>query len=181
MRLIGGYLKGKRLAVPKNFPSRPTTDFAKEGLFNILNNLVEIEEMNVLDLCAGTGNISFEFVSRGAPLVFSVDSNAKCIRHIEQTARELSISNSCKTYKSDCIVFCKNSNISFDLIFADPPFYLNIHHELIDSIFQGNILNKNGKFILEHGKNLQFDSHNEFSFSRNFGNVVFSFFNFKND
>ena len=181
MRIIGGDLKGKRIAVPRNFPSRPTTDFAKEGLFNILNNLLDIEDLDILDLCAGTGNISFEFISRGASFVMAVDANPICVRHIEKLSKDFKKNGSLKTYKSDCIVFCKNSNIQFDLIFADPPFHINIHTELLETIFGSSILKESGRFILEHGKKVNFESHEKFTFSRNFGNVVFSFFNFNND
>lgn len=178
MRIIQGSLRGKKISVPKNFPSRPTTDFAKEGLFNILNNLIDFENMEILDLCAGTGNISFEFISRGVKFLMCVDSNSVSAKFINKKINEFNLEDKMQFYKSDCILFCKNSNKRFDLIFADLPFHLKIHDQLLENIFSGTILKKDGKLILEHGKDQNFELYHQFSFSRNFGNVIFSFFNF---
>lgn len=179
MRIIRGNLKGKRIPVPKNFPSRPTTDFAKEGLFNILENKINIDELSILDLCTGTGNIAFEFVSRGALYVMAVDSHPVSFNFIRKTISQLNVNDKMEAYKSDCILFCQNSNKSFDLVYADPPFHLKIHNELVESIFNGTLLNKNGKVIIEHGPQTELSGLKYFSFSRKFGNVNFSFFNFE--
>jgi 16S rRNA (guanine966-N2)-methyltransferase len=178
MRVIRGSLKGKRISVPSNFPSRPTTDFAKEGLFNILENLIDFEGQHVLDLCTGTGNIAFEFHSRGAKYVMAVDSHPVCFNFIRKSIQQLALGSSMEAYKADCIIFCRNSTKKFDLVFADPPFHLKIHGELVREIFDGKVLNTSGKVIIEHGPQTDLSNINEFSFSRKFGNVNFSFFNF---
>ena len=176
MRIIRGFLKGKRFATPPNFPSRPTTDFAKEGLFNVLENLVDIEESNVLDLCAGTGNISFEFISRGASNLLAVDSHPRCIQFLRTNIKQLNIENKMNCYKSDCIVYCKNAPDKYDIIFSDPPFHLTFHEELIRTIRDKSLLNKDGLLIIEHGKQTKLENLKGFQFCRNFGNVYFSFF-----
>lgn len=177
MRIIRGSLKGKRFATPPNFPSRPTTDFAKEGLFNMLENRVDIEGMDVLDLCAGTGNISFEFVSRGANHVLAIDSHPRCVQYLKGNAKELQIEKQLQVYKSDCVVYCRNvQNVDYDLIFTDPPFHLAFHQELIQTIFERKLLKPGGLLIVEHGKQTKLEGLANFSFSRNFGNVHFSFF-----
>ncbi|MBM3453842.1 MAG: methyltransferase [Bacteroidetes bacterium] len=178
MRIIRGNLKGKRITVPSNFPSRPTTDFAKEGLFNILENLLVFEELDVLDLCTGTGNIAFEFISRGAGSVMAVDSNLISFNHIRKLISMYKISDKMQAYKADCILFCRNSNRKFDLVFADPPYHLKIHSQLLREIFDGTLLNAEGKVIMEHNSHTDLSTFKEFSFSRKFGNVYFSFFNF---
>ncbi|MFM7472364.1 MAG: RsmD family RNA methyltransferase [Crocinitomicaceae bacterium] len=179
MRIIRGNLKGKRISVPSNFPSRPTTDFAKEGLFNVLDNLISIDELEILDLCTGTGNIAFEFVSRGAQYVMAVDSHPVSFNYIRKTISALNITDKMDAYKADCVVFCKNSTKKFDLVFADPPFHLKIHAELVSEIFKGNLLKKNGQAIIEHGPQTDLSALKEYSFFRKFGNVHFSFFNFE--
>lgn len=176
MRIIRGFLKGKRFATPPNFPSRPTTDFAKEGLFNVLENRVDLEDMDVLDLCAGTGNISFEFVSRGAKHLLAIDSHPRCIQYLKGNIRDLKIEAQMQAYKSDCVVYCRNAqNVQYDLIFTDPPFHLNFHEELIRTIFDKKLLKPGGLLIVEHGKQTNLEALPQFSFSRNFGNVHFSF------
>jgi 16S rRNA (guanine966-N2)-methyltransferase len=176
VRIISGILKARRFTAPKNFPSRPTTDFAKEGLFNILENRVDIADMEILDLCSGTGNISFEFVSRGAKHVLAIDSHPRCVQYLKGNIRELGIETLMQVYKSDCIVYCRNAqNVQYDLIFTDPPFHLHFHQELIQTIFDKKLLIPGGLVIVEHGKQTDLSSSPYFSFSRNFGNVYFSF------
>ena len=176
MRIIRGFLKGKRFATPPNFPSRPTTDYAKEGLFNILENHFSIEDKSILDLCSGTGNISFEFVSRGAQSVLSIDSNPRCVKYLKKNILNLNIEEIMSAYKTDCIVYCRNTKEKFDLIYADPPFHLTFHKELIDEIFQKSLLKLEGYLIVEHGKQTNLSESQNFKFCRNFGNVYFSFF-----
>lgn len=176
MRIIRGTLKGKRFATPPNFPSRPTTDFAKEGLFNVLDNELEFENIKVLDLCSGTGNISFEFVSRGANHTLSIDSNPRCIQYLKSNVALLGIQGQMQVYKSDCVIYCKNSKEKFDVIFADPPFNLTFHEELVTMIFEKELLNKDGLLVVEHGKQTNLAQHPNFEKSRTFGNVHFSFF-----
>ena len=176
MRIIRGFLKGKRFATPPNCPSRPTTDYAKEGFFNILENYFSIEDKAILDLCAGTGNISFEFVSRGAKSVLSIDSNPRCVQSLKINSQNLGIETIMNSYKTDCIVYCKNGKEKFDLIYADPPFHLKFHEELITVIFKKSLLKPDGYLVVEHGKQTNLATLDNFEFCRNFGNVYFSFF-----
>ncbi len=178
MRIIRGFLKGKRFTTPPNFPSRPTTDFAKEGLFNILENHFSLENKVVLDLCAGTGNISFEFISRGAKSVLAIDSNPRCNQFLKSNIQNLGIESSMSCYKTDCIVYCRNAKEKYDIIYADPPFHLKFHEELVTVISQKLLLNKDGYLIVEHGKQTNLSELTSFQFCRNFGNVYFSFFKF---
>jgi 16S rRNA (guanine966-N2)-methyltransferase len=134
MRVISGKLKGIRFSPPKGFPSRPTTDFAKEGLFNFLGNRLNFEDIEVLDLFAGTGNISFEFASRGTKQVFSVDRNYKCIQFINSMITKHNLNN-ISTTKMEVTSFIKGTNSQFDLVFADPPFDYLEYHNLIKDVF----------------------------------------------
>ncbi len=180
MRIIRGVLKGKRFATPPGFPSRPTTDFAKEGLFNILDHLIDFDGLHVLDLCAGTGNISFEFVSRGAENLLAIDSHPRCVQYLKQNVQTLGIASQMQVYKSDCVIYCRNAKqVGYDLIFADPPFHLKFHQELIETIFSKALLRPDGLLIIEHGKQHDFTSLPQFDSCRNFGNVYFSFFKHK--
>lgn len=175
MRIISGIYKGKRLTAPKNLPVRPTTDFAKEGLFNMLNSRIDFEGISVLDLCAGTGNISFEFASREASSVLSIDQDRGCINFIRKTAEELHFEQ-ISVIRSDIFVAVKKPLGSFDIIFADPPFGIKGSKELPDEIFNGNLLRPNGIFIMEHPKDIVYESHPRLILTRKFGNVHFSLF-----
>lgn len=177
MRIIRGTLKGKRFATPPGFPSRPTTDYAKEGLFNMLEHMLDLDDIKVLDLCAGTGNISFEFVSRGAQELLAIDSHPRCIQYLKQNVQTLGISAQMQVYKSDCVIYCRNAkNVQYDLIFSDPPYHLGFHEELIATIFEKALLHPDGLLIIEHGKQHDFSKLPQFDACRNFGNVYFSFF-----
>jgi 16S rRNA (guanine966-N2)-methyltransferase len=176
VRIISGKLKARRFSVPKNFPSRPTTDFAKEGLFNLLGNQIEFEGIKVLDLCSGTGNISFEFISRGASLVTAVDQNFNCIRFIRQNAASLQIDKEIQIIKSDILSYLRQCTSQFDLIFADPPYEVTFHQEIAELIFNRQLLSEDGMLIIEHGKKTDLSSLTHFSFVRTYGNVYFSFF-----
>lgn len=176
MRIISGELKRHRFSPPKGFPSRPTTDFAKEGLFNLLVNEVDLEELEILDLFTGTGNISFEFASRQAGKIVSVDKNFKCIRFIREFIQKYNLEDRITPVKADAIKYIERSGRFFDLIFADPPYALVIHEKLIDKVMEGILLHKNGLFVLEHGGKTDFSSHANFVSSRKFGHVIFSFF-----
>ena len=176
MRIIRGFLKGKRFATPPNFPSRPTTDYAKEGLFNILDNRVDLDDMEILDLCAGTGNISFEFISREAGKVTAVDSNSNCLRYILKNAIEFKINEELETIKSDILAFLKRTDRTFDLIFADPPYEYQFHAEIAQIVFDRKLLNENGLLIIEHGRHTKLTELPNFELVRTYGNVYFSFF-----
>ncbi len=175
MRIISGSLGRRRLHPPDNLPVRPTTDMAKESLFNILNNLIDFEDSRMLDLFAGTGSIGFEFVSRGSSEVCAVDINHVCIAFIEKTALEFKVTTM-KTYHADVFLFIQHTLKKFDVIFADPPFDSKATSSLPDKIFAKELLLPDGLLIIEHPREVDFSQHPHFSQHRNYGKVNFSFF-----
>ncbi len=179
MRVVRGILKSRRFSLPKNFPSRPTTDFAKEGLFNMLENRVDLIDLDILDLCAGTGNLTFEFLSRESGNVTAVDKEYNCIQFIRKTAKEFEVDQNLDTYKMDITLYLKKTNQTFDIIIADPPYDLTFHEEIAKLVFERNILKENGLLIIEHGRHTKFENTPQFESSRKFGNVHFSFFSNK--
>lgn len=178
MRIIRGKYKSRRYPVPKNFPSRPTTDFAKEGLFNILEHQYSLEDLMILDLCAGTGNISIELLSREAGKVIAVDRNFNCVRHIKTMAAKLGCEEDLTVIKSDIAKFINKTDQQFDLIFADPPYAYTDYEAIITSIFERDLLTKDGLLIVEHGKETSLEAITHFKFMRIYGNVHFSFFEY---
>ena len=175
MRIVSGIYRGRRLQPPVNLPVRPTTDFAKEGLFNVLNNLVDFESLKVLDLFSGTGSIAFEFLSRGAIEVTAIDSNHRCIEFIKKTAENFKAGN-IKAIKSNSFVFIKHMISSYDLIFADPPYDLEGIESIPDLIFASVLLEDEGMLVLEHSSAYRFEKHSHFDSHRQYGSVNFSFF-----
>ena len=175
MRVVGGKYKGRRFSPPKKFPSRPTTDFAKEALFNILQNRLDWEDCDVLDLFAGTGNISLEFISRGAKSVISVDNHRISHQFIRKTQSEFGDDN-WMVLRKDAFAYCEESTASFDLIIADPPFGLNGIEEMIDQILSSKLLKDGGLLIVEHGQENNFENRTHFQEIRKYGGVNFSFF-----
>jgi 16S rRNA (guanine966-N2)-methyltransferase len=175
MRIIGGTLKGLRLNPPKNLPVRPTTDLAKEALFNILQNQIEFEGIKVLDLFCGTGNISLEFASREARQVISVDRSIQCVNYVKDMARQHHLEQ-IKTYKADVFKFLEIETEKFDLIFADPPYDLNRIPEIPRIIFDKNLLNSGGLLIVEHQSLQNLSNHPAFVEQRKYGHSSFSFF-----
>lgn len=175
MRIVSGKYRGRRLQPPVGLPVRPTTDFAKEGLFNVLNNIIDFESIRVLDLFTGTGSISFEFLSRGAVEVTSVDSNFKCIDFIKKTADIIGINN-LKPVKSNVFGYLKHPFGRFDLIFADPPYDLEGIGDLPDQVLESGMLADDGLFIMEHSIRLKYETHPCFVQKRVYGSVNFSFF-----
>ncbi|HIP32143.1 MAG TPA: 16S rRNA (guanine(966)-N(2))-methyltransferase RsmD [Crocinitomicaceae bacterium] len=176
MRIIRGKYKTRYYKVPKSFPSRPTTDFAKEGLFNILEHQYMGNDMEVLDLCAGTGNISIEFLSRECGTVVAVDNNYNCIRYIKSMGAKFDCNDKLSAVKSDVLKFLNKSEKQFDLIFADPPYAYKHHAEIAEIVFQKNKLKEDGVLIIEHGKETSLENITHFQFMRTYGNVHFSFF-----
>lgn len=174
MRIISGRLKGKRIVAPGNLPVRPTTDFAKEGLFNILHNNFDFEDLQVLDLFCGTGNISFEFSSRGAAIM-AVDADYGCHRFVSKTADQLGF-DQLIPIKSDVFKFIAACNQSFDLVFADPPYDLPEFPELIESIIQKGLVKPEGWLVIEHDKRHDFSGIPQFEKVRKYGKVNFSLF-----
>ena len=175
MRIIGGTLRGLRLNPPKNLPVRPTTDLAKEALFNILQNKIEFEDIRVLDLFSGTGNISMEFASRGAAQVISVDRSVHCVNYLKDTARQHGLTN-IKVYKDDVFKYLQLETDKFDLVFADPPYDLNRIPELPKAIFERELLLPGGLLIVEHQSMQNLSNHPAFSEQRKYGHSSFSFF-----
>ena len=176
MRIIGGRYKGRRINPPSNFQARPTTDFAREGLFNILNNRLDFESINVLDLFSGTGSISYEFASRGAATVHLVETNPRHIAGIKKILKELDLQN-VRPIHIDVRAYLKTCTAKYDIVFADPPYELSWFKELPDLVTQAGVIKADGFFILEHPRDLNFDSHKLFFEHRNYGGVNFSFFN----
>ncbi len=176
MRIISGQYKSRKIVAPKQLPVRPTTDMAKESLFNILNNTYYFDEVSVLDLFAGTGNISYEFASRGTEKILCVDQHFGCIKFINQTAEKFEMP--IDTIKSDVFKFLENSKTKFDIIFADPPYgFSKVEFERIPLlVFQQNLLNENGVLIVEHSKQTNLNSILNFDVSKSYGGSVFSFF-----
>jgi len=175
MRIIGGTLRGLRLNPPKNLPVRPTTDLAKEALFNILQNQIDFENIKVLDLFAGTGNISLEFASREAAEVVVVDRSIHCINYIKDTARQHRL-DQIKTYKADVFKYLELETEQYDLIFADPPYDLNRIPEISKVVFEKNLLLTGGMLIVEHQSLQNLSNHPAFTEQRQYGHSAFSFF-----
>jgi len=175
MRIIGGRLKGLRLNPPKNLPVRPTTDLAKEALFNILLNKIEFEGIKVLDLFSGTGNISLEFASRGASEVVSVDRSQQCIFYLKDTALQHGLGQ-IKTFKADVLKYLQLETEQYGLIFADPPYDLNQIPEVPKIIFDRNLLLPGGLLIVEHQSLQNLSNHPAFLEQRKYGHSSFSFF-----
>ncbi len=178
MRIISGKYKSKRISAPKNLPVRPTTDMAKESLFNILNNLYYFDSISVLDLFAGTGNISYEFASRGTETIYAVDGHYGCVKFINQTAKELDLDIT--TFKSDVFKFLEKTTIKTDIIFADPPYDFEDSQflKIADIVFEKELLNEEGTLIIEHSKHTDISSHPKLSYEKRYGGSVFSFFEF---
>ncbi len=181
MRIVGGKYKRRRFDVPKSFNARPTTDFAKENLFNVLNNLINLEGMDCLDLFAGTGSISAELLSRDCKSLISVEKRREHSRFIHQVSRQLGEEDKHKVLQGDVFKFLKNKKFAaqgFDFIFADPPYQIEGLDTLPDLVFKGDqpLLRPEGFFVLEHPASYDFSTHPNFSQHRAYGSVNFSFF-----
>ncbi len=176
MRIISGKYKSKRITAPKKLPVRPTTDMAKESLFNILNNLYYFDAISVIDLFSGTGNISYEFASRGTENIIAVDANYNCVKFIEQTTKQLNCN--INTFKSDVYKFLEKTPLKADIIFADPPYNFEDEQflKIADIIFERNMLNEDGSLIIEHSKHTDLSKHTRYNYSKRYGGNVFSFF-----
>lgn len=175
MRIISGKYGGRILRPSKKLDARPTTDFAKENLFNILENRFDFENLTALDLFAGTGNIGFELVSRGCKRVTAVEKNRRNIEFINQIVDQLGINN-LTVIKKDVFKFITSTNDQYDLIFADPPYSLEGIETLPALINEYNLLRKGGYLILEHSKETVIPKISQFIEQRKYGHVHFSFF-----
>ncbi len=176
MRIISGKFRKKSILPPKNFSARPTTDMAKESLFNILENSYDIKKLKVLDLFSGTGSITYELASRECDNITAVELNFKHYAFIKKTVGDLNISHQVKVIKTNAFNFIKKTEETYDLIFADPPYNLKDLETIPQLIFENNILNENGVLIFEHSKNFNFNNHPHFAFHKQYGSVNFSFF-----
>ena len=175
MRIISGTHRGRTITPPRNLRARPTTDFAKENLFNILSNTVDLEECDVLDLFTGTGSISYEFCSRGARSVTSVEVNPVHFNFIKRTAAELGFGMLHPTH-ANVFLYLKNCPKQFDIIFSDAPYDLTESDQVIELVFERKLLREDGLLIFEHSKDRDYSSHPNFEQVRNYGSVRFSFF-----
>lgn len=181
MRIISGKYKGRRLQAPKNLPVRPTTDMAKEALFNILNNHFNFGELKILDLFAGTGNISYEFASRGSQPLVCVDADFGCVNYIKKIASEFDFDIT--AIKSDVFTFLQKHKGNYDIIFADPPYHLDQKdfENIPKLIFENELLDEVGMLVIEHSKDTKLEHLDNFSFARTYGGTTFTFFELLSD
>jgi 16S rRNA (guanine(966)-N(2))-methyltransferase RsmD len=177
MRIIGGTFKGRRFSPPaNNWPTRPTTDYAKEGLYNILTNEIDFEETKFLDLFGGTGNHCYEMVSRGCIDVTYVEKYPSCIKFVSETINKLGIASNVTIVRQDVFKFIAQTTMVFDCIFADPPYALRTIGQIPDLVLENRLLSENGLLIVEHDGRVSFEKHKNFKKARNYGQTIFSFF-----
>ncbi len=176
MRIISGKYKGRRITAPKNLPIRPTTDRAKEALFNILRNQYHFPQLKVLDLFTGSGGIAYEFASRGSKDIQAVDKNFPVIKFVKKISNEFDFP--IKVIKYDVARFLDKTTDRYDIIFADPPYDFSVEELtlIIDKVFERNLLKTDGQLILEHIDRLDFSNHPHFKETRVYGLSKFSFF-----
>lgn len=181
MRIISGKYKGRRIIAPKNLPIRPTTDMAKESLFNILNNHYYFDQVRVLDLFSGSGGISYEFASRGSGNIVAVDSDFGCIKFIRQTSDTFDFN--INTVKNDVFSFLEKNRSEYDIIFADPPYHFTQEQfeRIPKLIFENELLSKRGMLIIEHSSHTDFEEVENFCFLKKYGGSAFSFFALERD
>ena len=180
MRIISGKYKGHRITTPKNLPVRPTTDLSKEALFNILNHQFNFHDLSILDLFSGTGNISYEFASRGATPITSIDAEFKCVQFIKSIAQKMDLDIT--AIKSDVYSFLERTKLTYDIIFADPPydFTQEQFEKVALLVFEKDVLSDDGLLIIEHSAHTSLEHLPHFSSHRKYGGSVFSFFEYEN-
>jgi len=177
MRIISGKFKGRRFHPPaRNWPTRPTTDYAREGLFNVLQNHFDFESLRVLDLFGGTGSHSYEFISRGCRDVTYVDRHGPCVAFVRQIARQLNIEEELTIVRMDVFRFIAQTTQTYDYIFAGPPYGLPALDTLPRLVFEHGLLRPGGWFVLEHNPNHDFQGHPHFREARHYGKTIFSIF-----
>ncbi len=174
MRIVGGEYRGRMFNPGKNFKARPTTDFAKEGLFNVLANVIDLEEAKILDLFSGTGSISYEFLSRGCKDLTLIELDFQHIQFIKSVMKELNAV--AKVYRADVFKFLESEKTKYDLIFADPPYDLPRFAEVPEIILRRNLIKPGGIMVIEHPKSFNFSNLPHFSEVRKYGSVHFSLF-----
>ena len=175
MRIIGGEFKGRRIEPPAGFKARPTTDFARESLLNILDNRYNFAALSLLDLFAGTGAISYEFASRGCRDIDLVEPDRRYCQFISRSFRTLAI-DTARIHRIDVRDWLKICHKQYDIVFADPPYELEGIDTIPDLVFDKGIIKDDGWLILEHSKNYNFETHPRFVQERHYGSVHFSFF-----
>lgn len=180
MRIVSGILRGRKINPPSGFHARPTTDFAKESLFNILNNRFDFDECEALDLFAGSGNISLELYSRGCKSVCSVELNEKYTNFINKCISDFGCTG-VQVIKADAYRYLKSTARKFDIIFADPPFDEAKYEAIYQSVFEKKMLKANGILIMEHNKNADLTHLHGYEETRKYAGVDFSFFSYKNE
>ena len=175
MRIISGRCGGRMINPPKNLRARPTTDFAKENLFNVLGNMIDFEEVEVLDLFSGTGSISYEFASRGAVAVTSVEINAVHHNFIRQTVQQFGFSN-LHPVKANVFLYLKSCVKKYDVIFSDAPYDLEGSEKVIEAVWENDLLKEGGILIFEHSKSVDVSHYPHYKQTRSYGSVQFSIF-----
>ncbi len=175
-RIISGKYKGRRITAPKKLPVRPTTDMAKEALFNIIRSRFHIGSLEVLDLFAGTGNISYEFASRGAQPITAIDAHYGCVRFIQETSEQFEFE--IRAIKSDVFSYLEKAKGTFDIIFADPPYDMlqEDFKKIASLVFANELLDPEGLLIIEHSKHTKLNDCQYFTATRHYGGNAFSFF-----
>lgn len=176
MRIVSGIFGGRRFNPPAKIPARPTTELAKEGLFNMLNNSMDLGEIKTLDLFGGTGSISYELASRGAADLTLIERDLTSIEFIKKTAKELGIDDKMHVIRGDVFKFMKQCTDKFDFIFAGPPYALQNIDDLPLLVFEQQLLAPNGIFVLEHTPRNDYQQHPHFQRMKNYGTTVFTFF-----
>jgi 16S rRNA (guanine(966)-N(2))-methyltransferase RsmD len=174
VRIIGGKFKGRKFNAPFLKSTRPTTDFARESLFNLLQTRFDVDGIEILDLFCGTGAVAFEFLSRGAKSAVCVDMDFKGLQFIRETSRELKVE--ARVYRGDALKYLSATKEKFDLIFTDPPYELEDLPKIPELVFQHHLLKPGGILIVEHGKKTDLSAHRNFEEHRHYGKVNFSFF-----
>jgi 16S rRNA (guanine966-N2)-methyltransferase len=177
VRIIGGKFRGRRFDPPADkWPTRPTTDFAKEALFNILNNRIDFEETKMLDMFGGSGSHCYEFISRGCTDATYVDKFPGCVQFVRKTAAELKIESYLKILQMDVFRYIEFATEQYDFIFAGPPYALPTIDTIPDLIFEKKLLLPDGLLVLEHNPHHKFTDHPKIVDVRNYGKTYFSFF-----
>ena len=180
MRIISGKYRGRVITPPRNLRARPTTDFAKENIFNVLGNLIDFEGIEALDLFAGTGSISYELASRGAAGVIAVEINAIHYNYIRATSVALAL-QSIHPVKANAFLYLKSTEKQFDLIFSDAPYDLEGSESVVDLVFGRSLLRKGGLLVFEESGKYDFSAHPHFMQARKYGSVCFSIFRDKTE
>jgi len=177
MRIITGKYKGRHFDIPRSFKARPTTDFAKENIFNVLMGYIDFDGATALDLFSGTGSITLELLSRGCSSVTSIEQDRDHHRFIQQCIAKLQGEANVQCIRGDVFRFVKSCRQQFDFIFADPPYALKELPQIPDLIFSKQLLKDGGVFVFEHGKDHDFSNHPHFAEHRSYGSVNFTIFN----